>query len=301
MTGESIMKGMSSSIKADLARKLEKAHKLDNDYFTSYLNQACGGILWSILKPEAPTRITRSLLSRFRSVQSRLVKDYSNNIPINYHVLSSDIPDIFSLGGDLEYFCSCARNDDREGLKKYARDSVNFVYSMATNYHLPITTIALVKGAAMGGGFEAALSANYLIAEEQAIFSFPETRFGLFPGMGAYTLLRQRVPAHIAEEIIYSSHEYTAKELHDMNVVDQLCKTGQGYKTTLQFIHERQHKHQGIHAMRQMVQQYSKIDKQELYAIVDHWVESVMALDDKQLRLIDVLSQTSLSSNSRVA
>ena len=292
------MKGMSSSIKAGLA---EKAHKLDNDYFTNYLNEACGGILWSILKPEAPTRITRSLLSRFGSVQAGLLKDYSNNIPINYHVLSSDIPDIFSLGGDLEYFSSCARSRDIEGLKKYARDSVNFVYSMATNYHLPITTISLVKGAAMGGGFEAALSTNYLIAEEQAVFSFPETRFGLFPGMGAYTFLRQRVSSRIAEEIIYCSHEYTAKELYNMDIVDQLCETGQGYKTTLQFIKERQHKHQGIHAMRRMVQQYSKIDKQELYAIVDHWVESVLALDGKQLRLIDVLSQTSFTSHSRVA
>lgn len=295
------MKGMSQALKVNLVDKINKAHKVDNDYFTNYLNPACGGILWSILKPEAPVRITRGLLSRFLSIQTGLLKDYANNTRINYHVLSSDIPDIFSLGGDLEYFCSCARNHDIEGLKKYARDSVNFVYSMATNYHLPITTIALVKGAAMGGGFEAALSANYLIAEEKAIFSFPETRFGLFPGMGAYTLLRQRVPAHIAEEIIYSSHEYTAKELYDMNVVDQLCNTGQGYKATLQFIKERQHKHQGIHAMRQMVQQYSKIDKQELNAIVDHWVESVMSLDAKELRLIDVLSQTSLRNNSRVA
>ena len=295
------MKGMSQGLKANLADKIKKSHKVDNDYFTNYLNPACGGILWSTLQSEAPVRVTRGLLSRFLSIQAGLLEDYSNNTPVNYHVLSSDIPDIFSLGGDLEYFCSCARSHDTEGLKKYARDSINFVYSMATNYHLPITTIALVQGAAMGGGFEVALSANYLIAEEQSLFSFPETRFSLFPGMGAYTFLRQRVPAHIAEEIIYSSHEYTAKELYDMNVVDQLCDAGQGNKTTLQFIKERQHKHQGIHAMRQMVQQYSKIDKQELYAIVDHWVENVMNLDAKQLRLIDVLSQTSLRNNSRVA
>ncbi len=295
------MKGVSQALKVDLTNKFENSHKLDTDYFTNYRNDACGGILWSILKPDAPARITRGLLSKFLSIQAGLLEDYATNTPINYHVLSSDIPNIFSLGGDLEYFCRCAKNHDIEGLKKYARDSINFVYSMATNYHLPITTIALVKGVAMGGGFEAALSANYVIAEEQAIFSFPETRFGLFPGMGAYTFLRQRVPAHIAEEIIYSSHEYTAKELYDMNILDQLCEAGQGYKTTLQFIKERQHKHQGIHAMRQMVQQYSKVDKQELYAIVDHWVESVMNLNAKQLRLIDVLSQTSLRHNSRVA
>jgi DSF synthase len=48
-----------------------------------------------------------------------------------------------------------------------------------------VTTIALVQGDALGGGFETALSSNVLIAERSAKLGFPEILFNLFPGMGA--------------------------------------------------------------------------------------------------------------------
>ncbi len=267
----------------------------------NYLNPSSGGILWSILKPDAPCRITPNLLTQFLSVQQELLTataDRTKKTSVSFHVLGSDIPDIFSLGGDLRYFYQCARRHDRAALQSYARDSVEFVYQLASNYHLPVTTITLIRGMALGGGFEAALAANIMIAEEQAVFAFPETRFGLFPGMGAYTFLRQRVPSHIAEEIIYSGREYSAHELHEMNIVDRVCPQGQGYKTTLQFISRRQQQQQGIQSMRKMVQQFSPVNRQELDTIVNFWVDSVLNLDNKHLRLIEAISNTTYQPGS---
>lgn len=282
--------------------------KVDNfgvvrESLNNYLNPSNGGVLWSILKADAPARITPDLLKELIEVQQDLLYRYSHNQVgragdnVSYHILSSEGPDIFSLGGDLAFFAQCVKQGDRKSLTKYARDAIEFVYQSSTNYHLPVTTITVVKGAAFGGGFEAALAANYIIAEEQATFSFPETRFGLFPGMGAFTFLRQRVPVHVAEEIIYSGKLYTATELLQMNVIDRVCKTGAGYKTAMQFISSRQHQHQGIQAMRKMAQQFAPIDKQELYSIVDYWVESVFSLDKKNLRLIEALSKTRLNTH----
>ena len=57
----------------------------------------------------------------------------------------------------------------------------------------------------MGGGFEAALAGNVLVAERGTRLGFPEVLFGLFPGMGAYTLLRRRVDAVTAEKIILNA------------------------------------------------------------------------------------------------
>jgi DSF synthase len=54
---------------------------------------------------------------------------------------------------------------------------------------LPILTVGLVQGAALGGGFEALLSFDYVVAERDATFGLPEILFGLFPGMGAHSLL----------------------------------------------------------------------------------------------------------------
>ena len=62
-----------------------------------------------------------------------------------------------------------------------------------TTLGLPMITIGLAQGDALGGGFESLLSFNVIIAERGAKFGFPETMFGLFPGMGAYSLVARRV------------------------------------------------------------------------------------------------------------
>ena len=182
----------------------ENTSNSTSSYISNYLNTASGGVQWSIFKPDAPTRITMGLLDELESTQDNLLATYAQDKEVKYHVLSSDIPGIFSLGGDLELFSKCAFKKDRKKLRDYAIKSVEVIYQSSINYNLPITTISLIKGAALGGGFEAALSFNTIIAERQSTFSFPETRFGLFPGMGAYTFLRQRVAPRVAEEIIYS-------------------------------------------------------------------------------------------------
>jgi DSF synthase len=265
-----------------------------HQYLSNYLNPSCGGVQWSILHATAPKRFTSGLLTELLRLQKNISTHYLEHQDVNFHVFSSDIPGVFSLGGDLEFFCECARNGDKDSLRKYGRDAVSTVFNTAVNFNLPITTINIVKGAALGGGFEAALASNHLIAEEQSTFAFPETRFGLFPGMGAYTLLRKRVTEHQAEEIIYSSKAYTAKELYDLGIVDQICEQGQGYKTAMQHIQERYPRHQGIQSMRKMAQKFSPLDKQEMLSIVDYWVESVMNLNTKQLRMIEILSKTDI-------
>ena len=50
-----------------------------------------------------------------------------------------------------------------------------------------------MQGECLGGGFEAALSSDLIIAERRSRFGFPEILFNLFPGMGAYSFLDRKV------------------------------------------------------------------------------------------------------------
>src|SRR3546814_13167359 len=59
--------------------------------------------------------------------------------------------------------------------------------------------VALVDGDALGGGFELALACQTIVAESGVQMGFPEVLFGLFPGMGAYSLLSQRGSPKVAE------------------------------------------------------------------------------------------------------
>ncbi|MGH8719316.1 MAG: crotonase/enoyl-CoA hydratase family protein, partial [Burkholderiales bacterium] len=108
-------------------------------------------------------------------------------LPLDYTVVSSEVPKVFNLGGDLELFMKLIAERDRLGLLLYGRACIEVLYQNYRAYDLPLTTISLVQGDCLGGGFECALSSDIIIAEKSARFGFPEILFNLFPGMGAYS------------------------------------------------------------------------------------------------------------------
>ena len=55
-------------------------------------------------------------------------------------------------------------------------------------------TVALVKGAALGGGCELALACDFVLASDRARFGQPEINLGVFPPVAAYQLSRQVAP-----------------------------------------------------------------------------------------------------------
>lgn len=247
------------------------------------------GVHWAVLNKDAPIRVTSEMLLDLQAVQDEVKNRIDQLNDLNYQIFTSAIPGIFSLGGDLGMFARCSVNKDRATLENYARATTEFVYNGATNYNKAVTTISIVKGAAFGGGFEGALGANVLIAEKQSLFSFPETRFGMFPGMGAFTLLKRRVPVHVAEEIIFSAKIYTAEQLHELGVIDIVCDEGEGDSAAVRFIAKRHRQKKGIDTMRELVGQFAPIDREEMLAITDRWVEAALDLDDKERKIIEVL------------
>lgn len=59
---------------------------------------------------------------------------------------------------------------------------------------LDLVTIALVRGAALGGGCELALACDFVLATDEARFGYPEIALGVFPPVGAWQMSRQVLP-----------------------------------------------------------------------------------------------------------
>jgi cyclohexa-1,5-dienecarbonyl-CoA hydratase len=59
---------------------------------------------------------------------------------------------------------------------------------------LDVVTVALVRGAALGGGCELAMACDFVLASDRAKFSQPEINLGVFPPVAAYQLSRLTAP-----------------------------------------------------------------------------------------------------------
>ncbi|MCH8918172.1 MAG: enoyl-CoA hydratase/isomerase family protein, partial [Proteobacteria bacterium] len=147
-----------------------------------------------------------------------------------------------------------------------------------------ITTIALIHGNALGGGFECALSNHVIVAERNVEIGLPEVIFNLFPGMGAFQFLSQRLNPVMAERMILSGRMYSAEELFDMGVVDILAEEGGGEESVLSYIKSsRRHRNSHI-ALTRVRQRVAPVDYDELLDICDIWVETALDLPDKDKR-----------------
>ena len=225
-----------------------------------------------------------------QSVIDYFSTDKSNpDPPIRYLIVHSRDPDIFSMGGDLALFSKLIRERNRQQLLDYAIQCIDVLYLYSVNLHLPITTISLVEGAALGGGFECALSANVFIATENAKMGFPEIRFNLFPGMGAYSFLARACGARIAERMIATGMTYSARELHEMGIVHFLGETGKGMESAEKFMKQHQQFGNGFRALQQVKQCFNPTNYQELLKITEIWVDAALRLNDDNLRFIDRL------------
>ena len=149
-----------------------------------------------------------------------------------------------------------------------------------------LTTISLVQGDALGGGFETALSSDVIVAEESASMGLPEILFNLFPGMGALSLLARRLGLRAAEEFILGGRILKARELADLGLVDVVAPDGMGECATYQWIAKNERRRNGMQAVFHSRNIVHPISRDELDRVADAWVDAALRLDEKDLRMM---------------
>jgi DSF synthase len=256
---------------------------------------AAQGIMWTYFDTRPRPCVTKDLLNEYLECQrlvtqvDRAALEAGNDCPIRFLVLASKTPGIYSLGGDLHLFKRCIETRDRETLRQYAMACIEALHLMANNLFLPLTTISLAQGDALGGGFEAALSCSVIIAERKARFGFPEVLFNLFPGMGAYSFLARRIGAVKAERIILSGSVYTAEEFHEMGIVDVLVDDGGGEGAVHTYVEKHKRRPNAYESVYRARQRYHRVTSEELTDITDMWVDAAMRVRAKDLRIMEML------------
>jgi DSF synthase len=212
--------------------------------------------------------------------------------PIRFFIAASRSPGVFNLGGDLSLFARCVEEKDAETLRAYALGCIETLYPYIIGFDQPVTTISLVQGDALGGGFEIALAGNILVAEKSAKMGFPEVLFNLFPGMGAYNLLSRRIGMQRTERMLLNGKVYPAEEMHAEGVVDILAEDGRGENAVYEYIvrnANRENAREGIHRVRRRL---FPLRYEELLDVAEIWVDTAMRIGPREIRLMERLARS---------
>lgn len=84
---------------------------------------------------------------------------------------------------------------------------------------LPVPTVALVHGAALGGGFELACACDFVLASGRAKFAVPEITLGVFPPV-AMVDLPKAIGQRKAAELIFTGRTLSAAEAERIGLVN---------------------------------------------------------------------------------
>ena len=256
--------------------------------------------LWTWMIPEGRPSFNVKMLHDFEIWQREIGRLFGGRPDqLKYLVLGSRFPGVWNFGGDLRLFADYIRAGDRQSLVDYGQSCVGILHRNFNCLGLPIVTIGLVQGDALGGGLEALLSFNVVIAERSAKFGLPEIAFGLFPGMGAHSLLARRLGTARAEQMILSGRTYTAEEMYELGLVHCLVPDGEGEAAVAEYIHVNGRRHPGNSAVYKASRHVMPMSFDELSSIVEIWADTALRLREKDLRLMErlVAAQRRLSDS----
>ena len=252
-------------------------------------------VLWTFMSPAGRPSFTPQMLGDFEEWQRLILEGFGQEATpcragLKFLVLGSRAPGVYCFGGDLALFHEMIRTGDRAGLVRYGYRCVEILHRNINALGLPILTIGLVQGAALGGGFEALLSFDHVIAEHGATFGLPETMFGLFPGMGAHAILSRKLGSAVADRLILSNKTYSAQEMYDLGLVHQLADDGEGIAATRMFIAKNAKRLAGLVGAKRAMRECSAISLGELKRVVDLWADSALQLREADLRVMQRLA-----------
>jgi enoyl-CoA hydratase/carnithine racemase len=133
----------------------------------------------------------------------------------------------FSAGADITEF----RERTPEAVIAYYRETGGVYERVAA---LPQPTLSAIHGYCLGGGLELALTTDFRIADETAVFGFPEVSLGIIPSSGGTHRLVRLVGPGRAKELFLLGGRLDAAAALGAGLVNEIVGTGAAVERALE-------------------------------------------------------------------
>ena len=130
-------------------------------------------------------------------------------------LLTSALARRFSAGLDLDILLGKSVEEMRPFVQEL------YVNLYDAQYNLGKPSIAVVGGAARGGGMTMAVSCDVVLAGDSATFGYPEIDVGVLPAIH-FVHLPRLIGRHRAFELLFSGRAFDAREALELGIVNRV-------------------------------------------------------------------------------
>eukprot|EP01133_Synstelium_polycarpum_P003797 gene3797-4378_t len=167
--------------------------------------------------------IGSTLLRQFKQHLNTLRFDQGARVVI----LRSLVPNTFSAGADL-----------KERAMMSQKQASEFVYDLRSSFTeletMPMPTIAVIEGVALGGGMELAISCDFRVASKAAKLGLPETGLAIIPGAGGTQRLPRLIGPALAKELIFTGSIINSARALQIGLIQYETEADQSYEKSLE-------------------------------------------------------------------
>ncbi|XP_051139864.1 probable enoyl-CoA hydratase 2, mitochondrial isoform X1 [Andrographis paniculata] len=165
-------------------------------------------------RPETKNAIGNDMLRGLQHAFEAVNMDHTSKVLL----ISSSVPKVFCAGADLKERKAMTPSE----VQNYVR-SLRSTFAYLEALHIP--TIAVIEGAALGGGLEMALSCDLRICGEDAVLGLPETGLAIIPGAGGTQRLPRLVGKSRAKELIFTGRRIAGRDALSLGLINH-CVPG---------------------------------------------------------------------------
>lgn len=124
---------------------------------------------------------------------------------------------VFAAGADIAQLRERRRDDALAGINSGLFDRI---------HRLPLPTIALIDGHALGGGAELAYACDFRIGSDRARIGNPEAQLGILAAAGASWRLVELVGEPLAKEILLAGRVLNAEDALAVRLLNEVVPVG---------------------------------------------------------------------------
>ncbi|MGB6977320.1 MAG: enoyl-CoA hydratase-related protein [Gammaproteobacteria bacterium] len=166
----------------------------------------------TLQRPEKNNALDDKMIIELQSVFKKLQKD-----PKVYVVILAGAGKHFCAGADIEWLQRLGNASKKENIE----DAMQLARLLRIMYTFDKPLIALVQGAAMGGGIGLISCCDIAVGTPDTYFSFSEVKLGLVPAtIGPYVI--EVIGARVARRYFLTGEQFEAKKAQRWNLLQQI-------------------------------------------------------------------------------